>query len=237
LTRTGLFLVFVLILIGACDSTGREELDPTAHQWELTSGSLDGEPVVMVAGHSITLSFTDGDAGGTAACNGYGGPYTISGAELTFAPPTVTEMACSPIDVMDSEAAYLAALIRVSNYSMGEAGLSLTGDGVELVFVEIPPVPTAGLAGTLWVLDSLVRVDAISSVTGERATLELFSDGSVLGSTGCRSFTGHYQMSGPEVVFTDFAAEGECPAEWRNRTPRWCPCWATISVPSSRVRP
>jgi heat shock protein HslJ len=94
---------------------------------------------------------------------------------------------------------------------MGDESLHLTDEQVDLVFVELPPVPTSELTGTVWVLDGLIEGDAVSSVIGDRATLELFSDGSILGSTGCRSLNGTYTINGAEVTLTQLAAEGECP--------------------------
>jgi len=217
--RPSLIPILVLtIVVGACAEPGEPgSSDPTRSAWELESGTLDDGPISIVVGHPITLSFTEDSAGGTAACNGYGGAYTISGLELTFAPPAVTEMACMPEEVMESEARYLAALVRVSNFSMAEEKLTLTGEGVELIFAELPPVPTAELTDTVWVLDSLVDDDAVSSVMGDRATLELFTDGSVIGSTGCRTFTGRYSISGADVVLTDLSLQGECPAELQDQ--------------------
>ena len=72
---------------------------------------------------------------------------------------------------------------------------------------------TRELTGTVWVLDTLVLGDSVTSVTGERATLELFTDGSMLGSTGCRTLDGNYTVSGADVVMTEMSAHGECPAE------------------------
>jgi heat shock protein HslJ len=211
MTRWALALIGLGLALVACSDAGRGEApEPTTRQWELESGALDGAPVPIVAGHPITLSFTDTEAGGTAACNGYSGPYTISGAELTFAPPAVTEMACSPEQVMESEATYLEALVRVSNFAVETGVLTLTGEGVELVFAEVPPAPDADLTGTVWVLDSLVLGDAVSTEMGERATLELFTDGSLLGSTGCRTISGSYELDGTSVLVTGFSAHGEC---------------------------
>jgi heat shock protein HslJ len=166
-----------------------------------------------VAGHPITLSFTEDSVGGTAACNGYGGSYTISGNEITFSEISGTEMACSPEDIMTSERMYLQAFSRVQAFSMDDDTLTMSGQGVELVFVALPPVPTAELTGTVWVLNSLVQGESVSSVMGERATLELFTDGSMLGSTGCRSLNGRYTVTGAEVILNELSAEGDCPPE------------------------
>jgi heat shock protein HslJ len=210
-------LLALALVLGGCAQPAEPEGDPTAHAWQLETGTLDGAPILIVESHPITLSFTDDSAGGTAACNGYGGPYTISGAELTFAPPAVTEMACMPEQVMESETMYLAALVRVSNFTIDEERMTLTGEGVEMVFAQLPPVPTAQMTGTVWVLDALVQGEAVSSVMGDRATLEMFSDGSLLGSTGCRSFAGSYTVNGSGVLVTDLTAEGECTDDLRDQ--------------------
>ena len=201
-------------LLAGCAEAG----DPSAAEltdvpWELVSGTVDGAEIPVVEGHPITLSFTGDEAGGTAACNGYGGAVAISRSEITFSELASTAMACIPDSVMESETAYLEALPLVKTFSVTEDELSLVGDGVELTFVALPPVPTSELTGTVWVLESLIQGDSVSSVEGERATVELFTDGSMLGSTGCRTLDGQYIVSGAEVVMTEMSAHGECPAE------------------------
>lgn len=76
-----------------------------------------------------------------------------------------------------------------------------------------PTGRTSELTGTVWVLDTLVLGDSVTGATGERATLELFTDGSMLGSTGCRTLDGSYSVSGADVVMTEMSAHGVCPAE------------------------
>lgn len=200
-------------LVTACAEPVDEGADPTGTAWELVSGTIDDAPMPMVAGFPITLTISADAATGTAACNGYGATVTTSGAEITFSGLGATEMACSPDEVMESEQRYLEALPRVETWSSTEADLTLTGDGVELLFETLPPVPTTELTGTVWVLKSLVDGQSVSSVGGERATLELFSDNSMLGSTGCRDLHGRYEVAGAEVTMPEMAAEGECPPD------------------------
>ena len=211
--RWSLALGCVAILITGCGEPVQQTGDPTGIAWELVSSSVDGAEIPIVEGHPITLSFTDDEAGGTAACNAYGGAYALSGGEITFSELAWTAMACIPDPVMESETAYLEALPRVETFSMTEGSLTLAGDGVVLTYVALPPLPTSELTGTVWVLESLVQGDSASSTTGERATLELFTDGSMLGSTGCRTLDGQYIVSGAEVMMTEITAHGECPAE------------------------
>ena len=203
----------VATLITGCGAPVQETGDPTDIAWELTEGVLDGVTVPIVDGYPITLSLTDDGAGGTAACNGYGGTYEIAGSQITFTELLWTEMACVAEGVMESEQMYLEGLLLVGTYSMTEHSLTLSGEQVELDFIALPPVPTAEMTGTVWVLESLLDGEAASSVNGDRATLELFTDGSMLGSTGCRTLDGQYIVSGAEVAMTEMTAHGECPAD------------------------
>ena len=82
---------------------------------------------------------------------------------------------------------------------------------------EPPAADPPQLAGTVWVLERLVQGESVSDVGGERATLELFSDGSMLGSTGCRALNGSYTIAGVEVTMTELSAHGDCPAELRDQ--------------------
>jgi len=210
----GRYLAVVgLALLVACAEPAEPAGDPTAIAWELESGTVGGESIPIVDGHPITLSFTDDGAGGTAACNGYGGSYAVTGTRITFTDLAWTEMGCIPEEIMDSERKYLDALPRVEAFATSDERLTLSGDGVELVFAALSPVPTSELTGTVWVLESLVQGASVSTVTGERATLELFSDGSMLGSTGCRTLNGNYTIAGAEVQMTELTANGDCPSD------------------------
>jgi heat shock protein HslJ len=114
---------------------------------------------------------------------------------------------------MESERAYLAALERVVQSSEDGDELVLLGEGVELRFRATEPPPIESMTGAVWVLERVIDRDVVSDAAGERAALEMYTDGSVIGSTGCRTFHGHYQPRGADVLFTDFSLDGECPDE------------------------
>ncbi|MDP9494395.1 MAG: META domain-containing protein [Actinomycetota bacterium] len=208
-------LLLTLGMIGVLVTSCGDPAEPASIEgvWQLESGLLDTEPIPMVDGFPITLTIDAATVGGTAACNGYGGSYTLDGGKLVFSEMGATAMACSPEEAMTSERVFLEALVRATTVTATDDHLTLAGEGVELEFNELPPVPTADLTNTVWVLVSLIDGDTASSVGGERATLELFTDGSMLGSTGCRSLHGRYVVSGGEVQMNELAAEGECPQQ------------------------
>ena len=218
--RIATFALLGLALAACSPSSGEIQGSFQGGSWQLEAGTFDGDPIPMVPTHPITVSFDGDQIFGTAACNGYGGTYQISDDVFEITDLAVTEMACGPDEVMESERAFLEALLNVDAAEVADGKLVMTGSRTEMVFGELEPAPTAELTGTVWVLNSLIQGNTVSSVSGERATLEFFTDGSLIGSTGCRTIVGTYQTSGAEVVFTNFSAEGDCPAELASQDSR-----------------
>lgn len=202
--------IYVLLLLTALISAGclgNDFADSIEGSWELTSASVDGEEIVLVPSHPVTMTFKGNEVNGTASCNGYGGTFERDGSSIAFGNLAMTEMACAPPGTMTAEAMFASGLAGVERVEV-DGGLTLSGPGVELVFELLEPVPDAELTNTVWVLDALILGDAVSSVGPARATLEFFSDGSVLGDTGCRGFSGQYAINGAEVVVTELASDG-----------------------------
>jgi heat shock protein HslJ len=203
-------LVGVLLLVG-CDLLFPPQDAGLDGEWRLVGGTHSGDPLPLPDDAPITLTVTDGEVGGRAACNLYGGEITIDGDRIEIGVLSVTEMACDPA-VMDAESAYLAALADVERWARDDDRLTLSGEVVELTYDLVPPVADADLVGTTWVLDGLISGDAISSTMGERATLELADDGTISGSTGCRTFSGRYELNDSSVTVTELANDDRaCP--------------------------
>ncbi len=188
----------------------------TASTWTLRfGGGPDGE-IPIVDGWPITITFNeDGTVGGTAACNGYGGSYTIDGSQLELDDDLfITQAGCEG-EVQASEVAFMAALLDVDgiNLSGGEAKeLALSGPATELIFAPTEPAPLDDLTGQLWLLEALVTDGEETAVAGDPATLSIDADGSFTGSTGCRGLAGRYVVSGNGLLFNEMAADGDCPA-------------------------
>ncbi len=208
--RTAIVLV-TLVLVAACGDVRpiAEPLDPTGG-WQLVAGMVDGQNITLIDSHPVTLDLNDGVIGGTSACNSYGGEYTVDGATITVGNIFMTEMACIPQEVMDLESQYLGGMVNVTSYAMDGTNLVLSGNGVEFSYEPVDAPPTAEMMGTVWVLETLINGETASSVGGERATLEFFSDGSFLGSTGCRNLAGHYVETATGVATTDLTVAGQC---------------------------
>lgn len=205
-------IVLLALVLSAC-ATGASGPD-TDGAWQLTAGTYDGSPIPIPPSHPITMALDGDEVGGTAACNGYGGTLQIgAGGRFSLGSVAITEMACMPIGVMEAEQMFVAALLDADHIALSDDVLSLTGPDTEMAFTLLPPVPTADLIGTTWVLDALLAGDAVTSVGGDPATLHLFDDGTFTGSTGCRRIAGSYIVTGAEVQLTNFGTEGECGGE------------------------
>jgi heat shock protein HslJ len=186
-------MVVALLLVGCRSTSVDGGGGPVAADgdWQLPSGSVDGAAFPVVAEAPITMTVTGTTIGGRAACNQYSGAMSADGSEPMFQVTSMTAMACAE-PVMAAETAFLAAVARVQGATRDGDRLTLSGPGIELDFDRLRPPPLAELVGTDWVLDSLVTGEAVSSVAGDPATLRLEPDGSVRGSTGCRTFSGKW---------------------------------------------
>ncbi len=185
--------------------------------WTLRGGGGPGGDITLVDGFPITLTFEADSFGGTAACNGYGSRYSIDGNRIEIEGVGANEMGCEP-EVQASEQAYFAALADVEDISVVGDELALGGPSTELIFARQQPAPTADLVDTLWLLDTMIRGETAATVAGDPATLFIDSDGTFTGSTGCRTFSGRYQVFGADVQFNEFGAgETDCPTELRDQ--------------------
>ncbi|MCI0543477.1 MAG: META domain-containing protein [Actinobacteria bacterium] len=219
-------VLLVLVLAACLPQTGGEEatttptslartvlFDTDTHGvWQLLSGSQPDGEIRLVDTHPVTLEVTADGVGGRAGCNWYG----WDGGDESSS----TEMLCHPPDVMTLEESFLGALPRIDASRVEDDRLILTGPGVELVFERLDPVDLEAVLGVVWVMEAHYQGEVVTPNEGDPATLELSADGSFTGSTGCRTLTGRYVVSGAEIVFAEMAAHGECPASLQDQDGR-----------------
>ena len=190
--------------VGTVDASG---------DWQLASGTVDGIPVPVVADTPITLTVEGTRIGGRSPCNDYGGEIVVEAGRTRYRTTSMTQVACQE-PAMRAEAAYLAALERITGATRDGDRLTLTGIDVQLHFDRLAPPPLAELVGTNWVLESIIKGEAVSSVGGQPATLRLDAGGTFAGSTGCRTFSGRWVSANGGITPTDLAMDGsECPPD------------------------
>jgi len=147
-----------------------------------------------------TIRFADGDIGGTAFCNMYGGTFEAGDeGSLSLQLGAMTQMACEePIGSL--ETAFIAALGEVTGYSVGDDTLALTrADGPALTFSAEQPLP---LVGTAWRLDGITTgTDAVSStLAGTEVTATFAADGTLSGNGGCNQYNTSYTVDGDALT-------------------------------------
>ncbi|MEM9565013.1 MAG: META domain-containing protein [Actinomycetota bacterium] len=188
--------------------------------WTLRAGGGPDGPIELVDGWPITLTFDGDSLGGTAACNGYGGGFSIDDRTLRIDDIGSNAMGCEP-GVALAESRYFAALFDVDAIDLAGVGadgdltgaeLALAGPATELVFVPVPAVDAGEVFDRLWLLEAITIDGEETAPRGEPATLLLRADGTATGSTGCRDLDGRFIVTGGEILLNEFGAEGECPA-------------------------
>jgi heat shock protein HslJ len=206
----------LLLLLGLYEFRGDQDTVSSGGldgvQWTLVRGTGPGGAIPVVDDWPITLTLDGDRVSGRAACNSYGGTYQLTDGDLSIGELSATAMGCEPAP-MGAESAFLGALPLVSRLEVSAASLVLSGEGVELHFARDEPLDQLAVVDTLWLLDTLIQGEAASTVSGDPATLLLGGDGTFEAGTGCRTLAGSYITNGNRVVFTSFAATGECPPE------------------------
>lgn len=215
--RATIAMLLVLCVVTACaDRSGStptpEPIDPQG-SWQLVAGHVGDTDVPIVEDHPITLTIEGSTIGGTSACNSYGARLEVEGGRLRIGELSMTAMGCEE-PIMAAEVAYTGALGRVNEITMDGDVLVLRGPNVELRFEALPAPPTDDIVNRTWRLESVVVDDVASPPRGDLATLELRSDGTLSGSTGCRTFTGTWieageQITTPNLVMTDIGCAPE----------------------------
>jgi heat shock protein HslJ len=127
-----------LIALAATACLGSDFADSVEGSWQMTSGTVDGEEISLLDSHPVTITFEGNQVSGTAACNGYGGTFDLDGSEIAIGELAMTEMACVPEEIMQIEAMFATAISRVETVGIDEQ-MTLSGEGVELVFESLDP--------------------------------------------------------------------------------------------------
>lgn len=182
--------------------------------WRLVDGRGPDGPIPKGDDIDITLVIDGTSVSGRSACNQYFAEVRRGNGSFEVEGVGGTEMACAT-RVMEAEQRYLDAFQRVDSQRMEGEVLVLSGPQVELLYREIPPVPTAELVGTKWRLNGLVYgrgADGTVS-SAEPATLTLMDDGRLIGTTGCRKLEGRWEDRSGVIAVPELSASGRCPAD------------------------
>lgn len=128
------FLLMLVIALSACTS----QASSLTGKWKLIAFGPVESTTAAVPDADATLTFgEDGTVNGSSGCNSIGGEYTVDGSQLTFGPITSTLMACDDAR-MAQESAVTQVLTGTAEFEIEDQTLTLTNDGLVLVFTAVP---------------------------------------------------------------------------------------------------
>src|SRR5687767_3926344 len=127
----------IACVVAGCAVTSRVgTTDLPGTTWQLVA--VDGDAVVADA--VPTLAFGEpGAVSGSTGCNTFSGEVTIDGNELSIGALVTTRMACADPAANTQEQAFLAAMERVTGYTIDDQGRLVLQGGPELT-LEVAPV-------------------------------------------------------------------------------------------------
>lgn len=160
-------------------------------------GSFNGER--PLGGWPIISTVSaDGSITGSAGCNYYNASFTRDGDTVSVAVPTSTRMVCASDVAMAQENAFLSALTRVNTIDEQEITLTLSGEGVEMIFVSLELLATRS-----WLVTELrneegeiVEPLSDSAITANFDILDM----EVSGLDGCRNYSAGFNIQGDLVI-------------------------------------
>lgn len=165
--------------------------------WRADTLLIDGALVPIPAEIDVTLRLDGGQADGIAACNHFGGGYSLTGDTLTFGPMAVTEMACEE-PRMSLEKAFLDALAATVAYRLDGGQLRLLDEaGADLAVLSAAGAVQGSIEGS-WQLAEIVQGDMVALIASD-AVVVFGADGSLTGSTGCNNLMSDYAVEGSSL--------------------------------------
>lgn len=159
--------------------------------------SLNGQPALEKV--NVTLSFEEGNLGGSDGCNSFGGSYAASGATLSVGKEIVSTMMACEEPIMEQASAFIAALTQTASFSMEGEQLTLAdANGQTLATLTRQ---SRELSGTAWQVTGYNdgRQAVVSVLNGSELTLAFNADGTLNGSAGCNDYSSTYTVDGTTI--------------------------------------
>lgn len=186
-------------------------------RWVLVSYlNAAGETVTALADREVTAEFgPDGRVAGNGGCNRYFASYTVDGGNLTIGQAGSTMMACEPVEIMEQEAAFLAALGSAAAWHVEGEQLHILNAADETIILFQASQP-ASLTGTTWTATNYNngRQAVVSLVADTTITATFSEDGQLNGSAGCNNFMTSYTLDGDTITIQPAASTRKlCPGE------------------------
>lgn len=186
-------------------SGGASDEWPAGRTFLSTSVTEHGADRQLVEGTRISLRFQDdGRVSADAGCNQISGDGRLEGGKLLVKDLMMTEIGC-PQDRAQQDRWLIEVLTGSPGLELNGDQLTLTGQDVTIKLTDRRVLdPDRALTGTTWVVDTIIKGEAASSVPqGAEATLRIDPAGTFEAATGCPGgrLTGTAMVAGSQVTF------------------------------------
>lgn len=208
--RRMLLAVPLLLVLAACGqrpagdvgAPGPGQGDPLRGKTFLaTAVTEDGKPRSLIA--ELSIEFTDdGRLIARAGCNMMQGQVDTTDGKIAVDGLATTEMGCD--QARHEQDAFVAGVLSATPaWQLTDEKLTITAGTTTFEMAPRELVhPDRDLAGTTWVLDTIVDGQTASSTTAGAPAVTLVFDGSkVTADTGCNGVTADYTLSGDTITF------------------------------------
>ncbi|OJX37899.1 MAG: hypothetical protein BGO78_07580 [Chloroflexi bacterium 44-23] len=195
-TSVAILMVFILT---ACSST---PVSLAETGWVLTN--LSGN--APIDDTTITLTFQDGNIGGSDGCNRYNSSYTQDGSKLKVGPNIASTLMACQDDIMQQASKYHEILSQIESFKVDGNQLILYGPkNKELARFE---KQNTDLSGTSWLVTGFNngKGAVTSTIIDSELTLAFNEKGAVSGNAGCNTFSGSYTLAGNKITFSNMAS-------------------------------
>ena len=200
----GLAVAAMAISAVACSTTGGTGGTIDGTSWVLKTYDVSGTATQAPSGTRVDAKFASGNISGSAGCNVYNGPVTISGATIKVGALATTMMACDAA-ATSLEQAYLANLGKAATYTATADALTMYDSGGKSILVYSAAAANP-LEGQWDVTGFNNGKQAVTSPIVGTALTAVFTANSVSGDAGCNTYSGPYTINGSSLKIGPLAS-------------------------------
>lgn len=127
-----IMLTLAMVIFNACSTTNIS----LTGEWKLVSYGDAAAPTPALPGVDTSISFEEGQFGGTVGCNSFGGDYTLNGDQMSIGSIISTMMFCDQTSTQES---VVLAILSDQTMRVSQSGNLLTlssADGKSVVIFE-----------------------------------------------------------------------------------------------------
>ena len=127
-----IMLTLAMVIFNACSTTNTS----LTGEWKLVSYGDSAAPTPAIPGMDTSISFEEGQFGGTVGCNSFGGDYKLNGDQMSIGSVFSTMMFCDQTSTQESA---VLAILSDQTMTVTQSGNLLTlssTDGKSVVTLE-----------------------------------------------------------------------------------------------------